>query len=343
MPFGTLAAAGITALGSIASHGLNYASQMRTNAQNRRMAEEAYRREQAAIREQNIYNSPSMQVARMKAAGLSPNLAYGASGELTGQQTDIPSYSAIPAESPHVGDLGQTALDIQRFGLEWREQANRDKLAQVDVALKDASAFLAWSQGEHTQLENEYFVSSWDLRLENLESLNERNWQDLLESRSRERLNEEEIKRIRKDVDRIQADIDLTKEQQSAIIAKLPHEIRQMDSQTALNWVMSEQGKEQIKLISAETILTSDRNYREGLQMHINQQDADTRKQALQLDAAWREWQQKYQKAELVSKTCVDIAKTVVGFAGVREMSNSRIESAVQQRMDRIDRYTHGW
>lgn len=336
-------AAGSTAFGTAISSALNFASQARTNAMNREAAREAFEREREAIREQNVYNSPSMQVARLMAAGLSPSMAYGANGELVGQQSDIPSYNPIPAEAPKVADLGETALGIARFGLDWREQENRDKLAQVDAAFKSASAFLAWSQGKSTELQNQYFLDTWDLRIEGLESTNEKTWQDLLESRSRVSVNHEEMKRIQEDVKRIKSVTALNDAQKERIITLLPSEVRQMDSQAALNWVLSAEGKEKIKYIAAETVMTQNEDYRHGLQMRINQQDANTRENAVKLDAAWKEYQQKYQNAKLVADTCVDIAKTVVGFAGVRELGNARVEQEVQRRMDRLDRYENGW
>lgn len=339
---GTLGAK--AAFGTAVSSGLNLAAQARINAMNRDAAREAYNREREAIREQNVYNSPSMQVARMKAAGLSPSLAYGANGELVGNQSEIPSYQPIPAESTEIGgSLGNMAVDIARYGLEWREQENRDKLAVVDQALKSASAFQAWMRGRSDQLQNDYFVATWDLRVESLESLNEKNWQDILESRSRVSVNDEEKKRIREDVKRIQAVTSLTEQQKEEIIQLLPEKVRLMSAQAAHEWVMSEEGKQHIKLMAAETTFRENEDYRSGLQMHINQQDADTRQQAVQLDAAWKEYMQKYQNAKLVADTCVDIAKTVVGFAGVREMANSRVDAAVQNRMDRLDRYENGW
>ena len=94
------AAAGI--IGTIGTSVINAASQARTNAINRAQAEDAWRKEMTATREMNVYNSPSMQVARLRAAGLSPTLAYGANGEAVGNQSTIPAFNPIPAKSQYL-------------------------------------------------------------------------------------------------------------------------------------------------------------------------------------------------------------------------------------------------
>lgn len=317
----------ITAAGSILSSGLNAASQARTNALNRQQAREAYQREAEAIREQNVYNSPSMQVARMKAAGLSPTLAYGASGELTGQQTDVPSYNPIPAEAPQIGDLGRQAMDIARYGLEFREQENRDKLARVDVALKNASAFLAWSEFDHNNLENEYLAKTMDLRIDTLEATNAKTWQEYVESSKRCEVSDAEVKQIEENVKLIKAKTDLTNEEKNRIITLLPKEVRQMDAETALAWVQSAEGKERIKLIGADILLTReetrfkrDENSRQESYLNIAGRNQNLNERSYELDVAWKSYQQKYQNSKLIVDTCIDIGKMAVGYAGLKNL-----------------------
>lgn len=334
MPLPIAAIAG--AVGTLGSSVINSASQARTNAMNRQASREAYLREAEAIREQNAYNSPSMQIARLKAAGLSPTLAYGASGELTGQQTDVPSYNPIPNEAPQVADFGRMAMDVARYGLEFREQENRDKLAQVDVALKNASAFLAWSETDHNNLENEYLAKTMDLRIDTLEATNAKTWQEYVESSKRCEVSDAEIKQIEENVKLIKAKTDLTNEEKNRIVTLLPKEVRQMDAETALAWVQSAEGKERIKLIGAEILLTRedtrfrrDENNRQESYLNIAGRNQNLNERSYELDLAWKQYQQKYQNSKLVVDTVVDIGKIAVGYAGLKNFGSGNTNKSV--------------
>lgn len=68
------------------------------NAYNEYQAEQAWQREQKAIRLQNEYNSPSNQLARYIEAGLNPALIYGQVSP--GLQSSIPSYNAPRSATP---------------------------------------------------------------------------------------------------------------------------------------------------------------------------------------------------------------------------------------------------
>lgn len=324
-PIGAL----LSAVGTIGSSAINSASQARTNAMNRQASREAFQREAEAIREQNAYNSPSMQIARLKSAGLSPTLAYGASGELTGQQSDVPSYNPIPNEAPQVADFGRMATDVARYGLEFREQENRDKLAQVDVALKNASAFLAWSEVDHNDLENEYLAKTMDLRIDTLRATNEKTWQEYTESLRRCEVSLLEQKRIEEDTKLIKAKTDFSIEEKNRIITLLPKEVRQMDAQTALAWTQSAEGKERMKLIAADVLLTReetryrrDENSRQESYLNIAGRNQNLNERSYELDVAWKGYQQKYQNTKLVVDTVVDVGKMVVGYAGLKNIGS---------------------
>lgn len=77
MPIGGI----VSGIGSVIGSAMNARSQRKINEQNIRYAQEAYNRErQDAIADwhmQNAYNDPSQQMARLKNAGLNPNLVYG--------------------------------------------------------------------------------------------------------------------------------------------------------------------------------------------------------------------------------------------------------------------------
>lgn len=222
------AAAGI--IGTIGTSVINAASQARTNAVNKRQAEDAWNKQMAATRDMNVYNSPSMQVARLRAAGLSPSMAYGANGEAVGNQSDIPAFNPIPAEAPKSGDLGAPFITAARLGLETREQLNRDNLAIAELAVKDANAFMMVTQGNvNTATANEivtllgYKEQSYinqfaldDARYREIEANIQRQFSEI-------GLNE-------KRAEEIDSIIDLNGVRGTEILALLPHQIRQMDA-----------------------------------------------------------------------------------------------------------------
>lgn len=66
----------------------------RTIEANKQLAEYQYAQDKAMWEQANFYNSPEQQMARLKAAGLNPNLAYG-SGSVSGNTTgQLPKYNA---------------------------------------------------------------------------------------------------------------------------------------------------------------------------------------------------------------------------------------------------------
>lgn len=73
---------GVAALGSgIASAVSNRRAQKKNNQEmyeaNKKLSEQAFQQNKESIAEQNNYNSPSAQLTRLRAAGMSPSLLYG--------------------------------------------------------------------------------------------------------------------------------------------------------------------------------------------------------------------------------------------------------------------------
>lgn len=73
----------VTAGGSLISGIINHFS-------NKNLSNNAYKQNVQMWHEQNAYNSPLSQVARLRMAGLNPALAYGASGAVTGTSEQAP-------------------------------------------------------------------------------------------------------------------------------------------------------------------------------------------------------------------------------------------------------------
>lgn len=86
---GALVMAGASVYGS-------YQSRQNTKdtiAANKEQSEYAYSKDLEMWNRQNEYNSPANQMARLKAAGLNPNLIYGSSAN-TGNATQLPKFNA---------------------------------------------------------------------------------------------------------------------------------------------------------------------------------------------------------------------------------------------------------
>lgn len=90
---------------------------------NKRLAENAYRQNLQMWREQNAYNNPLSQVARLRAAGLNPAIAYGGNGQVVGNSDSAPvlDYNGVysqPVVSPDAVMQGfQAAGDVTQMAL----------------------------------------------------------------------------------------------------------------------------------------------------------------------------------------------------------------------------------
>lgn len=306
-------ATGLSAAAGLTSSGINALMQARTNAMNKQQADEAYRRQVEAIKEQNIYNSPAMQVARMKAAGLNPALAYGADGALVGEQTDIPAYSPIPAESPNVGNLSSILNGSIEAGLQIRDQENRDNLALSQMALNSANAFLAYTTGDFTKEQRRFLLETWDLKIEELESANSLTWENLLkarqdisESKSRIRLNDKEIEALASQINVNAATI-------RRILALLPHEIMNMDADTALKYMQTEVGKAQIAQIGALITLTHSQTLDTLVDSWYKGESINLQEKAYELQKDWNKHAKRLGWFQGAENGIMDVSKTILG------------------------------
>ena len=322
-----LPAAAIGVIGTLGSSAINAASQARTNAVNKRMAEDAYSREQNAIREMNVYNSPSMQVARLKAAGLSPSMAYGANGEAVGNQSSIPAFNPIPAEAPRSGDLGAPFMDAARLGLETREQLNRDNLAIAELAVKDAQSFMMVTAGNLNTAQAEEVVELLGYKKQDYEFkwiMDEANYnkiqQDISESVSRVNLNEKQIEEL-------DSLINLNDVKAHEILALLPHEIAQMDASAFMASAQAGLFQAEIGEV-AEKVAT--------LQYNRQLEHWDRQFQASKFAWEKNKWQKemKIQIEQQHADRVTSIFRVIIGGAAIRRglsptMSNQRQPSPV--------------
>lgn len=314
----------ITAVGGLASAGLNALSQARTNAVNRQQAEYAFRQQQAAIDRMNEYNSPSQQVLRMKAAGLNPSLAYGADGAMVGNQSDVPAYNPIPSEAPNIGNIGSTLADSIRTGIEVKDLERRNALAVAEIALKDAQSFQSVMNGNLSDAQRQEILTMMGYKIENLESATQLNWDNVLKARaevakivderkeiqSRCKLNEQQIKTLA-------AQAHLSATQAYAILQRLPYELLQMDADTALSWVQSDVGRATFDKINREISHI-------GFVEWANNRDFDFNKESTVAGLEMRKYESKVNTMNHV----MDNMTRIISFGiGANAMSNGRYVS----------------
>lgn len=111
------------------------------NAWNQQNAATAYQRQVAFYNMQNDYNSPVNQIARLRSAGINPNLAY-ANGALNNVGVTTPSVAPAEAASASsgsasvspgsLGNIGSNFVQMYQMG-----EQNKALKAQVDKIQKE--------------------------------------------------------------------------------------------------------------------------------------------------------------------------------------------------------------
>lgn len=144
--WGALAAAAISAGAAI------YGNHQRNEAQEREN-QKAFERERQQVAEMNAYNSASAQAARLRAAGLNPNVMYDSGpAAAAGEQSDIAHYQ--PADVTNAfGDVGAEAGNLVNSLVGIREQENKNMLAKSQLELNSANKDLAFANVEKTNAE----------------------------------------------------------------------------------------------------------------------------------------------------------------------------------------------
>lgn len=98
----------ISGIGSLAGNIFGYKGQKEANKTNIQLAEQARQHDISMWNAQNAYNTPAMQMQRMKEAGLNPNLVYGSGA---GQTTASPPPKApVPQVDNELASLAQMSL-----------------------------------------------------------------------------------------------------------------------------------------------------------------------------------------------------------------------------------------
>lgn len=88
---------------------------------------------------QNEYNHPSAQMARLREAGLNPNLVYGNGATTTASPvrgTSSPDWKPIPQDYSGLANTGLAYLDTQT------KKANLDNLRSQNTVIQEQAAYL---------------------------------------------------------------------------------------------------------------------------------------------------------------------------------------------------------
>lgn len=157
-----LLAAGIIAGAQLAGQGINALSQSSMNKKTRKWNEKMYRiqREDALsdYHMQNLYNHPSSQMARLREAGLNPNLVYGNGADAQGgvvRSTNVESWNP---SAPQV-DLGRAAgeslsayYDVQTHQAQIDNLRVQNSVLEQEKLLKAAQTLgiIASTKGQET-------------------------------------------------------------------------------------------------------------------------------------------------------------------------------------------------
>lgn len=128
--------------GAIINGITSYLGNKQTNEGNMKLAEYQHQKNMEMWDKNNQYNSPQNQMARLKAAGLNPNLVYG-SGAVANSSGQIPQYQA-----PKVDWRMQSPIDM-----------NSVLQTYQSLALNNAQVDNIKSQTEKTKTENLGLIS----------------------------------------------------------------------------------------------------------------------------------------------------------------------------------------
>lgn len=140
---GTIAGAGVGALGGILSSLIGKKSQDSTNKAQMKLAEYEWQKNLEMWNLSNEYNSPIRQLERLRAAGLNPNLVYGGNS-VGNSSSEAPKYNAPQLKAytdfSGVGNAASTALNVA--------------LAQRDLDMKDQQKRLLSNQADAMQIDS---------------------------------------------------------------------------------------------------------------------------------------------------------------------------------------------
>jgi len=151
---------------------------------NRKFAEKqsdlAYQRDLEHYRRQNRYNSPKQQMARLKKAGLNPNLVYG-DGALTMQSKGDVNYQPVNAPMPTglANDIIGTATDLKL------RQEQIKNIAADTQSKKNYNYQAGWrnailsNESDIKARQNTMGAELYDTQIQIQKSIEQKNWKEV--------------------------------------------------------------------------------------------------------------------------------------------------------------------
>lgn len=133
---------------ALVGQGANAASQGAMNRKQRKFTEKMYQRQRddsiSDWNKQNEYNHPSAQMARLREAGLNPNLVYGNGADVTAQPVRSSSPGSWNAKAPEVDMrfVGDSLMNYQNIKM---QEAQIDNLRTQNSVLVQEAALKAAS------------------------------------------------------------------------------------------------------------------------------------------------------------------------------------------------------
>ncbi len=151
---GPLVSGGLSLLGGLLGNKSDRDSVSAANAANLRLAEYQYSKNLEMWNKQNEYNKPINQMARLKEAGLNPNLVYG-SGSVAGNTTSsAPEYKAPNIQAYQgngdfgVGNAVNSVMSFMRFQNEQRQTDANVKASEAAAKNSESQALLNFEKAK---------------------------------------------------------------------------------------------------------------------------------------------------------------------------------------------------
>lgn len=155
----------IGSAGTLLGAGIGAVSQGSMNKKTREWSEKMYSQQRAdALADwnmQNAYNSPESQMARLKAAGLNPNLVYGNGAVATsGQQ---PRAASAPSWSPRAPELALGSAMTTFYDIKLKKQS----IDNMDAMIKTQAAKQAETYAKISEIVQRTAKGKFDLEMAN--------------------------------------------------------------------------------------------------------------------------------------------------------------------------------
>lgn len=227
----------VSLIGAGLSSVFNLGSAIYTNWQNKKMAELQYERQRRDIAAQNAYNSPAAQIVRLRAAGINPAMAFqnGISAS-AGEQSAIAQYQRPEFSVPTLDSQAIVSAFTDVGRLENERALNEQKVRQLksDIRLLDQS-FDFNEKNNPNLIEHAKNILNQDkATLDKTTAEIEKVW-------SEAGLNKAKIKET-------VLSMGINYGQFCMAVARFPHEVWNMDSQTFLNYMTAHKHKQDIAL-----------------------------------------------------------------------------------------------